>query len=430
MIEIELLPIATVFLIVVLVQCMLASRYMHSVFDPLLYFVLTTSFAITFTYFQVTDPLLFVRVVFYFVAFWIGFIASARLLGVRSSVFVGAKLFENRFSAVFIVAGVVVFLLLNIFAWTRSGIPLLSSNPSLQKSESLTAGLGFIRRFNWGAGIYFFVASLYWYIYSRSRHALACLLVMSFVSIMGGAKSAFLPVLFGLGLYLAHPFCDQKGRTWAVSIRRHSLVLFLSVLVPMVIVFLIESDGLDTAAIALMTRLLYFGDSMVFWGDQVLREHFSTNTRFFHYPAHLTNSVLGFFRIIPYEPAFGNQFVQFNLGAGDEFVQSLGPNTPFYVKGELFFGFFFGFLYSLVVGCVVGLFRLQFLSFRAGSIIRYSFLSTMAIVAMTIPTEDSLFISKVFDLLLALLIVYVLASILSFGGVIRVPRGEGDRDGL
>lgn len=416
-------PIVTVASLVLILGLQLAvvRRHVGSILDPLLYFVVTTSFALTLAVAWVDDMALVTRVIGYFAAFWLGFhwvmqARRSRPLATRDT----AVLTRDRLFPLLMVVGVLLFLVMNAAAWSVSGIPVLSKDPSLQKVEALTGGLGFVRRYNWGLGVFLFIGSIYWYLFERSRVAVGCFLVVALVTVLGGSKSAFLPVVFAMGLYLLRPFRDRQGGTRVVAIRRSAKYLLLLAMVPVVIVFLLESEDVAAAGSALVVRLLYFGDAMLFWSKADLRQHFMTLVQPIDYPTHLLGGILGILRIVPYEVPLGNQFVQFSLRAGEELSGSLGPNTPFYVKGELFFGVLFAPLYAAGVGAVVAGFRRAFLNVDRPTLMRYTLAASLLTLSMTLPTEDSLFMGRLGDFFLFYAPVYVLAKLLWWGS--RPPR--------
>ncbi len=414
--EIDLLVTGLSLVLVFAAQVLLVRDRVSGVLDPLFYFVVTSSFAMTFAVASLNDVLLIIRVYGYFLAFWLGFFY---VLGSKKTLMGRVPHVDLRMDGVFpvlVTVGVGFLLILNVFAWASAGVPIFSTDPSLQKVESLTGGLGLVRRFNWGVGVFLFVAAIYWAIYERSWMAKACFVVVALVSVLGGSKSAFLPVLFSVGLYLLLPFRTRRGQLVIDAILSGGKYLLLFAIIPVVAVFLLESEDVASALTAFGVRLLYFGDALLFWGREDVRDHFSLLNRPIDYPVHLFGSILGAIRLVPYETPLGNQFVQFTLRAGEELSGSLGPNTPFYVKGELFFGVLFAPIYAFFVGCVVAMFRAMFLGLSSATMTRYSLFASLLVLSMTLPTEDALFIGRLADFLLFLLPVYVIAQLLHKGG--------------
>lgn len=422
MLEIDPIVAIASLLLILGLQLAVVRRHVGSILDPLLYFVVTTSFALTLAVAWVDDAALVSRVIGYFASFWLGFHFVMRAC--RGTVPVAQRdageLTPDRLFPLLMVIGVLFLLAMNAAAWAASGIPVLSKDPSLQKVEALTGGLGFVRRYNWGLGVFLFIGSIYWYLFERSRLAIVCFLVVALVTILGGSKSAFLPVVFAMGLYLLRPFRNRSGRTWGEVIQRSAKYLLLLAMVPVVLVFVLESEDLSAASTALVVRLLYFGDAMLFWSKMDLRQHFMALVQPIDYPTHLLGGLLGMLRIVPYEVPLGNQFVQFSLRAGEELSGSLGPNTPFYVKGELFFGVVFAPLYAATVGAVVAAFRCAFLGVDRPTLMRYTLAASLLTLSMTLPTEDSLFMGRLGDFFLFYAPVYVLAKLLWWGS--RPPR--------
>ncbi len=412
-------PVAAIasLLIILIVQLGVVRGHIGSILDPLLYFVVSTSFALTLAVAWVDDVALVGRVVGYFAAFWFGFHFSMNYNKGLSSIKGGkeADLERDNIFPLIMTIGVLLYLAMNVVAWSISGVPVFSNDPSLQKVEAFTGGLGFVRRYNWGMGVFLFMGSIYWYLFDRSRVAVVCFLCVAMVTVLSGSKSAFLPVVFAVGLYLLKPFRNTAGATWSAVAHRGAKYVLIAAAVPMMIVFLLESDDLAAAGTSLMIRLLYFGDVMLYWGTADLRQHFMQSFQPTDYPVHLLGGILGMLRIVPYDTPLGNQFVQFSLRVGEDLSGSLGPNTPFYVKGELFFGLVFAPVYAFVVGAVVAGFRRMFVGARGPTLTRYTLLASLLTLSMALPTEDSLFMGKIFDFFLFFAPMYAIAKLLWWG---------------
>lgn len=397
-----------------LIQWLQIRKNVQSFFDPMVYFVVSTSFALTFSVLLVDDASTVYKTIFYFVSFWIGY----RLVPLRKIENNRAELMYFKVEPIFTVLCLLsggVYFVLNFYAFSKTGIPLFSENPSLDKVESLTGGLGLVRRYNWGMGIFALAGMLYWWLGSRSRIAAVGVTIICVMSILGGGKSALLPLLFALGLFVHRPFLDQQGRDMSRTIKRMTPWLLAAAFFPVIVVLLREADDAANAAAAFATRLLYFGDSLYYWGNSDLRRHFHAIYGPLNYPEHVLGSLLGLARLAEYQTSIGSQFVQFSLKFGEELSTSLGPNTPFYVKGELFFGQFFAFLYCVSIGSVVGFIRLKFERQIFTSMTRYSLSATFVVIGMTLPTEDALFVGRIFDLLIFLMPIYIASKIVILG---------------
>ena len=404
-----------------LVQCFWLRRHIFGIFDPLLYYVVSSAFAITLTALTADTPSVLWRVILYFVFFWAGFSLAFRKaprpLPARK-LYVGNIDFFVRL----ILVGMVVMIVLNAIGWIASGIPLMSSNPSIEKVDNLTGGLGFIRRFNWGVGVFVLIGSLYWVLAARSTASVAVLATVSLMTALGGSKSALLPVLFAAGLYTTRPFRSNKSPAFSRQLTLAFPIIALLAIAPVFAVLLVENGGLKQAFSALVIRLLYFGDVMLYWGHQDVRNAFA-GLGPLDYPGHLFNGITGLLRITGYDTPLGTSMVNSTLSRLTELDSSIGPNTPFYVKGEVFFGPFLAPLYAFGVGTVFKWFRVKFFRYTGHSLTRYSVLATLVILAGALPIEDSLFVSQLFDFAIFFPLIYLIASIIE----LVWPRRERTR---
>ena len=378
-----------------LLQLVWARRHIFGIFDPLFYFIVSSAFAITLSALTVDSELVLARVVSSFVFFWAGFSLTCRQAPLPLP---ARRILVNdiEFFIRLVLVGAIAMLALNYLGWAARGVPLLSDNPSVEKVDGLTDGLGFIRRFNWGVGVFVLIGSLYWFLGKRSFASVAVLVTISVVIAQGGSKSALLPVLFAAGLYLTRPFSLRKHEDFALPLRSALPVIALLAAFPVATVFLVENEGLEQAVTALSIRLLYFGDVMLYWGQEDVRNMFAKLGPL-DYPAHLVNGVTGFLRVTGYDTPLGTRMVNATLDRFSELDSAIGPNTPFYVKGEMFFGPFAASIYAFSIGALYKWFRVRFFRYAGHSLTRYSALATLMTLTTALPIEDSLFIVQLFD---------------------------------
>lgn len=391
-----------------LVQCYWLRRHIFGVFDPLLYFVVSSAFAITLSALTVDSPLVLWRIIIYFMCFWAGFTVTCwkapSPLPARTIPAGNIDFFVRL-----VLVGAVAMIILNTIGWISRGIPLLSDNPSLEKVDSLTGGLGFIRRFNWGVGVFVLIGSLYWFLAMRSVASVAVMVLVCFMTALGGSKASLLPILFAAGLYTTRPFQSKKITGFSRQLHRAFPVIGLVVIVPVFAVLLVENEGLEQALNSLVIRLLYFGDVVLYWGQQDVRNTFAALGPL-DYPGHLLNGITGFLRITGYDMPLGTTMVNATLNRYAEFDSAIGPNTPFYVKGEVFFGPFAAPLYAFGIGALFKWVRVQFFRYSGHSLTRYSVLATVVVLAGALPIEDSLFVVQLFDFAVFFLLIYLMTS--------------------
>ena len=410
MTEANLVPMLLVLAVATVVQYSLIRKRLASLADPLTYFVLTSSFSLALGSFVSDDPWLVFRLYVYFVSFYMGFAAGAGKLQRKFHILrLDPKM--QQFRAV-VVTCALVYVALNAMMWLQSGVIVLASDPSLEKSEAYAGGLGFVRRFNWSVGAFALIASLYWFLWERRVSSALTITAVVLTTLTGGSKSALLPAVFAAGLYIARPFASHDKTDHSIRLRRAIPLLVGFAFVPVMFVLTAENGTLKGALDALVVRLFYFGDVMLYWGQETVRSRFS-DLGPLDYLKNTLGSVLGALRLIPYDTPIGNQFVQQTLPAGFEFSEFLGPNLPFYVRGELYFGILLAPVHSFFVGFVFGRLRRCFMRYRGRSLLAYSMLAFLVVISLALPAEEGLAVGQLFDYALFFLPIYAMATYLS-----------------
>lgn len=389
-------------------QYFLIRKHISSIADPLVFFAITSAFSLALGFVALDDSYLLARIFVYFLCFYMGFgVASRQSQGVLLPLQINGDI--RNFRTIVIVCCAIYFGL-NALVWFKSGVILLSEDPSLQKSEAYAGGFGFIRRFNWSVGVFVLIASLYWWLWERSTVAALTLTVASLTALSGGGKSALLPAIFAIGLYIAKPFITIRGGG-TMRLRRSIPVFLVIAFVPVTIILISEQQTAKNAFDAFVVRMFYFGDVLLYWGQQTVRDHFSELGPL-DYLINTFGGILGALRLIDYDTPIGNQFVQVTLPTGVDFSESLGPNLPFYVRGELYFGPLLALLHAFIIGFIFGCLRRLFFAYRGRSLLGYSLLSFAVVISVVLPTEEGLAVGQAFDFAIFFFPIYVVTSII------------------
>ena len=143
---------------------------------------------------------------------------------------------------------------------------------------------------------------------------------------------------------------------------------------------------------ALMRRILLFGDVILFYYPQRGEIPGLMNAGPWDYVHYLVDPFLAMFRVVDYSsihPALGSMISNMENG--------FGPNAQYFVRADIFFGPIGGCAYCLAIGYLTGLFRRQFFTFHTRSALLFTFSLLFAASALTLPTESSLFVSTVVD---------------------------------
>lgn len=417
MTEENIADMVLVFAAAAAIQYLLVRRHIASLADPLTYFVVISSFSLALGTFVSDDPWVVVRTYFYFACFYLGLRLAAGKIRVHGG---NLNLTRNlrQFRAI-VLGCAITYLLLNAVMWSQSGVILLADNPSLEKSEAYAGGFGFVRRFNWSVGAFALVASTYWVLWERRVLPIATLTIVVLTTLTGGSKAALLPAILAVGLYIARPFNSRDGSEHSGRLRRLIPVLLAVAVIPVMLVLTVENENLKGAVDAFVIRLFYFGDVLLYWGQETVRGRFA-GLGFVAYLENTFGGVLGALRLAAYDTPIGNQFVQYTLPAGSDFSDALGPNLPFYVRGELYLGAWLAPLHAFIVGWVFGRLRGLFLDYRGRSLLNYALRAFIVVVSVTLPTEEGLAVGQLFDFVFFFAPIFAAASL--FSGPVRRPE--------
>ena len=168
------------------------------------------------------------------------------------------------------------------------------------------------------------------------------------------------------------------------------------------------SSSLEEAFYGFATRLLYSGDVAFYYYDSAILKFYSSfNTLDYLY--HELNPILGMFRIAEYQEPFGYQMLVKSLPQYFDFGAVKGPNTPFYVKGHIFFGDWGCGFYAFFAGGLIGNLRYRFLMVNSNSLIFKVFLISVSNIVFLYATESNLLIGQIFDTIFFLVPIVVIS---------------------
>jgi oligosaccharide repeat unit polymerase len=347
----------------------LFKKYLLSIFDPFLFTVLMMASSLSLS----TDSYFFFYVFFSILAFTIGF----RLikLPVRSDIKI-EKLIDLQLLEIFTILFFILYVVLNLYFLKLSGVPLFSDNPTEAKISRFVEGTGWMRRVFFLSNFLLICICLL-LIVSKKRFLFFVMFVTYFLlSILQGSKSG------ALGIVAVFWYLYQQNNIWSDSviyIKRLikskikyflivTAVLFLSIVIKEAE---IEEEG-GNPLFAIGFRLMEFGDVMIYYKTQIVRDSFA-NFNFIDYFLYEFNSIFGMLRLTDYYEPMGYQMVKTYWSTSSLFDDVvLGPNTVFFVRGHIFFGYIGGIIYSFLIGILTAYFRKKIIEIRITSIFRYA----------------------------------------------------------
>jgi hypothetical protein len=387
-------------------------RYVVSMFDPLVLFMLSSSFACALLTLTVDDTVqrlaFFGTHIFFFLGFWRG---SRQLTAAPAHIPPEAEgSAPLRELKIIVILAFVLWLAVNVYTASQKGFALLAEDPSVAKGDNFAGGLGFVRRINWGLGTFVLCGTLFLYAASKRKKLYLLLLAVQIGFLaMSGAKGALLGVIFGVAYLTAVP--ALRGNHALAKISSKQPYLFLAAFAVATVVLLRENQDLESASMKFLTRLLFFGDSVLFYYQPAVHAHFARwNVLDYLYTE--ANPILGFFGMLEYQQPIGYQMVDLTLPAAQSLVSTLGPNTPFYIKADLFFGPVFGLAYASGVGWIIARVRARFFVAGCERPFRFVLLFSTVMLMFTLATESGLFVSRMFDMLFWLTPVLLMARFL------------------
>jgi hypothetical protein len=157
--------------------------------------------------------------------------------------------------------------------------------------------------------------------------------------------------------------------------------------------------------------LLYSADSVLYYYQPVNIAHFEPYS-FSDYIAHITNPILGFFRLQPYIDAPGVVMLDNLRPPGSDSDIIVAPNAPFYIEGKIYFNFWLAFPYSFFVGYLYAKLRVHYFSITKSSAFYFVFMGSLLRLASVMIVDINLAVTQSFDLFFFVLLPYLILSFL------------------
>lgn len=399
----EVLLYALVFFIM---YYLLYKPYIFSVIDPLFIFVFTTAFASVLVVNVVND---FRDVLHFFICqfcLYLGFLFVYKyfkqpLKESRHYIFKDILSLEYTVYVLFI-----LYVIGNIIIFSTKGFALLSDAPSNSKVANFQNGFGIFRKINWAAGGFAIAGLLYLYLVKKRFVYMVLLLIVACFTSLEGSKGSLLRILTTFAFLAYHPLFRNRQEVSRVF-RKYTPIGLFALMIVFFAVLIKENTNIEQAIFAFLRRFLYSADSVLYYYTPI-NENYFLRYNFSDYPPYILNTIFGFLRIAPYKEAFGNVMVE---NVFPDFAKAdviVGPNTPFYIEGKIFFGYYGAFLHSFVVGAIYGIMRNLYFALSSSSAFLFVFLCCICQVSGNIWTDTSLFVTILFDTCFFVIPTYIL----------------------
>jgi hypothetical protein len=305
--------------------------------------------------------------------------------------------------------------LTNLYIGYAKGFALLSNSPTESKIANFQEGFGFFRKINWSIGTFVSTSLIYISLLKRRKRDVILLGIVVFFFSLDGSKASMLQIAVSAGIILYHPAFRAK-RQIIKSFQRYIPLIFASVMVLFFVVLFKENDSPDEAFFAFIRRLLYSADSVLFYYQPVNIDYFSKFS-IFDYISRITNPILGFFRLVPYQEAPGNIMVDNLRPAGSTYTITVGPNAPFYIEGKIYFKYWAAFPYSMLIGYLYASIRIYYFSLVRASAFYYIYVASFVHLSFAIIIDTNLAVTQLFDLFFFVIPLYVIISLVITGKV-------------
>ena len=314
-----------------------------------------------------------------------------------------------------------LYICANIALFYTTGFALLADDPSIAKVENGQIGYAILLQFNTGVGS-FLLTGLFFLLFSKPKYIdVLSLMIVLILSSLSGAKGALIQVAIIVGLITYHPLFRQSNKIRSTIKLITPLILMIVISLPF-IVYGKESGGFQESTITFVTRLLMGADSTLYF-YQPINEQYFAQFHFWDYPTYLLNGILSFLRLVPGIEAHGNTMV-FNVINNYNAIIS-GPNTPYYIEGQIYFGYYGAFVYSTIIGAVYAYSRYSFFKKKFSSVFSFVFIACITNHLSVIMGEVTLGIFSAFLTCFFVLPVYFFVNFIIQGKIKwKLKRGN------
>lgn len=396
---------ASIFLIVYII---FYKRYIYSVLDPLFIYILTISFSsvLVINTLGETEP---VYAFHFFLCHLFFFLGFSLITHKSKSIVKKSSIYFHDFVTFRIILYILCswYFLTNFFLFYVTGFALLSDDPSVGK-------INVMRNFG---GIYFIntcissfiLTGLFFSLFFKPKFVdflllLACIIISS----LTGSKGAFVQIT-GIVILVANQLLFRHNSKIVLVLRLTAPIGIAGIFIVAFSVLLKENIDSEQATLTFVKRLLYGADSTLFFYQPVNEQYFA-QFRFWQYPGYLFNQILAFFKLVAPQEAHGNTMI-YNVLHNDPTI-SLGPNTPYYIEGQIYFGYYGAFIYSAFIGACYAFCREKFLNGKFYSAFSFVLVGCIANQASAFPVEASFGITTIFHTCFYIIPMYIVVNLI------------------
>jgi oligosaccharide repeat unit polymerase len=342
-------------------------KYIISIFDPFVFTILMMSSSLSMSF----ESSFFTYVLISISSFIFGF----KLIGLpKRNIAIIENVVDTRLLEIFTILFFILYFIITVYMLKDTGIPLLSENPTESKTSMFTEGTGWIRRITFLSPLLTICICLSLIVSKRKSFFVIIFIIYVFLSMLGGSKSGLIWII------AVFWYIYQQENLWSDSVLHikkliKSKVKYFVVVTLVLFVFIAikesEIEGADPIY-SIGFRLMEFGDVMLYYGKEEVRNFFS-HLNFVDFVLYEVNGVFGMLRLTNYYEPLGYQMVKAYWNTDSLFNDVvLGPNTVFFVRGHIFFGYIGGVVYSFLIGVFAAYVRKRIIEMKVRNIFIYA----------------------------------------------------------
>lgn len=387
-------------------------RFIYSVLDPFLIFLLCIPSGIALSIGSGLEVYLVLTAIF----FWIGMavttphrVSDMILKNQTGNVIVNIKLLRV-FTYLFCIFSIATTLL----TFYLLGIPLFSDNPSEAKVAGFE-GLGILRRVQFvkdicPIGLLLLIGCSLKKGIKKFDVVLLILLIV--LSILSGSKSSVLNIVFLVYLILkVTPLGKIYYREKKDKFRK--IIFFGGISSVAVLAFIVSVEAVREGGdflYSLLYRLMEFGEVMIYYSDEAVQSFCARNYPYSHFLYDELNEIFGMLKLAPYNLPIGyNMVTEYWNGIENDVIT--GPNTVFYVKGHIYFGYVGGIIYSFFMGVIFAKVRNWYFKMRVVNVFKYAFATFLFFNLTVLLRESAMFFGMLFSLAIFSFPIYILSEL-------------------
>lgn len=413
----------TIFIVLFLIY----RKRIFSVFDPLLYYLITQAFSIELGIIQITDIGYLASFLFCQLFFAVGFNYFSKNIN-KNNIIDDSGLSLNgteyKFWVYFTVFGFLVVVIANLYLFYVQGIILFSDDPTVGKVSAFEGGggIGAVRRINWGLLNMVNLSAVFIYVKTRNKLFLFILVVLVLISISGGSKSSL--IVYVVLLAFLGQFKSIHQTKIFGSINKFKIPFIIFGLGLSIFIIGANTTSFGDSVLGLGIRFLYFGDIIFYYYNADAVAHFQ-QLGFFDFLNYELNPFFGILRITPYLSPLSFDMVNYSFSHGEVLDVVTGPNLPYYVKGHIFFGKFGALIYSFLVGLLIAFIRNSLFK-KHYSHTMYILLIYLNLNIFSFAQDSALTLSILFDTFIFSLIPIFLSLMLIYSPKTEIINEEVD----